>query len=146
LYLENHTASLGPALQSGAIVGSAGKGRFAAAARVDYAEPAAVVLTTPGHAGKIYEFGGDVAYTLVELASEVGKQSGKKIVYYNLPEQAYQDILEQAGLPADLANFIADSDKRASQGELYTASRDLSGLIGHPTTTLTAAVAAALPQ
>jgi NAD(P)H dehydrogenase (quinone) len=35
-YLENHTASLGPALQSGAIVGSAGEGRFAAAARADY--------------------------------------------------------------------------------------------------------------
>jgi len=145
-YLENHTAYLGPALQSGVIVGSAEKGRFAAAARADYAEAAAVVLTTPGHAGKIYELGGDVAYTLDELASEVGKQSGKKIVYNNLPEQAYQGILEQAGLPADLANFVADSDTRASQGELYTASRDLSGLIGHPTTPLAAAVAAALPR
>ena len=59
---RNLTASLGPALQSGAIVGSAGKGRFAAAARADYAEAAAVVLTPPGHAGKIYEFGGDVGY------------------------------------------------------------------------------------
>src|SRR4029077_5156251 len=131
---------------SGTIVGSAGRGRFAAAARADYAEAAAIVLTTPGHAGKIYELGGDVAYTLTALASEVGKQSGKKIVYNNLPEQAYQDILEQAGLPADLANFVADSDRRASQGDLYTASRDLSGLIGHATTTLAAAVAAALPR
>ncbi len=68
----------------------------------------------PGHAGKIYELGGDVAYTLAELASEVGMQSGKKIVYNNLPEQAYEGILEQAGLPADLANFVADSDTRAS--------------------------------
>jgi NAD(P)H dehydrogenase (quinone) len=145
-YLENHTASLGPALQSGTIVGSAGKGRFAAAARADYAEAAAVVLTTPGHAGKIYELGGDVAYTLAELASEVGKQSGKKIVYNNLPERAYQEILESVGLPADLASFVADSDTKATQGELDTSSRDLSGLIGHPTTTLAAAVGAALAQ
>jgi NAD(P)H dehydrogenase (quinone) len=145
-YLENHTASVGPALQSGAIVGSAGEGRIAAAARADYAEAAAVVLTAPGHTGKIYELGGDVAFTLAELASEVGKQSGKKVVYNNLPEQAYQGILESIGLPADLANFVVDSDKKASRGELDTTSRDLSGLIGHPTTTLAAAVAAALPR
>jgi NAD(P)H dehydrogenase (quinone) len=80
------------------------------------------------------------------LASEVGKQSGKKVVYNNLPEKTYQDILEQAGLPRELANFVADSDKKASQGELYTTSRDLSGLIGHPTTPLAAAVAATLPR
>ena len=84
--------------------------------------------------------------TLAELASEVGKQSGKKIVYNNLPERAYQEILESVGLPADLASFVADSDTKATQGELDTTSRDLRGLIGHPTTTLAAAVGAALPQ
>jgi NAD(P)H dehydrogenase (quinone) len=56
-------------------------------------------------------------------------------------------MLESVGLPAKLAYLIADSDvKAASHDELYTASRDLSGLMGHPTTTLAAAVAAALPR
>lgn len=145
-YLENHTAAIGPALQSGAMVGSASEGRIAAAARADYAEAAAVVLTTPGHAGKIYELGGDVAFTLGELASEVSKQSGKKVVYNNLPERKYQGVLESIGLPADLASFVADSDVKASHGELDTKSRDLSRLIGHPTSSLAAAVAAALPR
>jgi uncharacterized protein YbjT (DUF2867 family) len=36
-YLENHTASLPAALRNGAIIGSAGEGRFASASRADYA-------------------------------------------------------------------------------------------------------------
>lgn len=145
-YLENYTASLGSALEHGAIVGSAGNGRNSAATRADLADAAAVVLTTPGRAGKIYELGGDVAFTMAEFAAEVSRQSGKKVVYNDLSQQAYQAMLESVGLPAKLAYLIADSDvKAASHGELYTPSRDLSGIIGHPTTTLAAAVVAALP-
>lgn len=146
-YVENYTASLASALEHGSIAGSAGDGRNSAATRANLAEAAAVVLTTPGHAGKIYELGNDVAFTMAEFAAEVSKQSGKKVVYNNLPQRAYQAMLESVGLPPEFANLIADSDaKAASHGELYTASRDLSGLIGHPTTTLPAAVAAALPR
>ena len=146
-YVENYTASLASVLEHGAIVGSAGDGRNSAATRADLAEAAAVALTTPGRAGKIYELGTDVAFTMVEFAAEVSKQSGKKIVYNNLPQQAYQAMLESVGVPAKFANLASDSDaKSASHGELYTKSRDLSGLIGHPTTTLAAAVAAALPR
>jgi NAD(P)H dehydrogenase (quinone) len=144
-YLENYTGSLGSALEQGAIVGAAGDGRNSAATRADLAEAAAVVLATPGHAGKIYELGGDVAFTMAEFAAEVSKQSGKKVVYKDLPQQAYQAILESVGLPAKLARAVADSDaKAASHGELYTASRELSHLIGRPTTTVAAAVAASL--
>jgi NAD(P)H dehydrogenase (quinone) len=145
-YHENRTVSLGAAVEHGAVIGSSGEDRISAAAREDFAEAAAVVLTTPGHAYKIYELGGDAAFTMAEFAAEVCKQTGKTIVYNNLPEKTYQDILEQVGLPAQLANLVVDSDTKASEGELYTDSRELSSLIGHPTTTLAAAVAAALPQ
>ena len=146
-YFENNTASLGSVLEHGAIIGSAGEGRTSAATRADFAEAAAVVLTTSGHVGKIYELGGDIAFTMAEFAGEVSKQSGKRIAYKNLPQQAYKEILEGIGLPAEVANLVADSDaKAASHGELYTESRDLSRLIGRPTTTLAAAVAAGLPR
>jgi len=146
-YIENYTASLGSAIEHGAIAGSASDARNSAVPRADLAEAAAVVLTTPGRDGKIYELGADVAFTMTEFAAEVSKQSGKKVAYNNLPQKAYQAMLESVGLPARLAYLIADSDvKAASHDELYTASRDLSGLMGRPTTTLAAAVAAALPQ
>jgi NAD(P)H dehydrogenase (quinone) len=145
-YIENYTASLGSALEHGVIAGSAGDGRNSAATRADLADAAAVVLTTAGRAGGIYELGADVAFTMSEFAAEVSKQSGKKVIYNDLPQPAYQAMLESVGLPAKLAHLIADSDtKAASHDELYTASRDLSRLIGRPTTTLAAAVAAALP-
>jgi NAD(P)H dehydrogenase (quinone) len=84
---------------------------------------------------------------MAEFAAEVSKQSGKKVVYNNLPQQDYRALLESVGVPATFANLVADSDvKAASRNELYTASHDLSGLIGHPTTTLAAAIAAALPR
>jgi NAD(P)H dehydrogenase (quinone) len=146
-YLENYTASLGAALEHGAIPGASGEARNSAATRADLAEAAATVLTTPDRAGKIYELGGDIAFTMAEFAAEVSKQSGKKVVYKNLPEQAYEAVLESVGLPAYLAHLLADSDtKSASHGEFFTSSRDLSGLIGRPTTTFAAAIAAALPR
>jgi len=131
-YIENYTASLASALEYGSIAGSAGDGRNSAATRADLAEAAAVVLTTPGRAGNIYELGSDVAFTMAEFAAEVSKQSGKRVVYNNMPQQDYRALLESVGVPATFANLAADSDvKAASRGELYTGSRDLSSLIGH---------------
>ncbi len=62
-YLENQTASLAAALAHGTILGSAEEGRFAAAARADYADAAITVLTGDGHANGVYELAGDKPYT-----------------------------------------------------------------------------------
>ena len=43
---------------------------------------------------------------------------------------------DQAGLPEGFANVLADSDRGASQGELFTTSTALEDLIGHPTRSL----------
>ena len=145
-YIENYTASLGSALEHGVIAGAAGNGRNSAVTRADLADAAAIVLTTPGRAGKIYELGSDVAFTMAEFAAEVSDQSGTNVIYSDMTQHAYQALLEKVGVPSKFASLIADSDaKAATHGELYTASRDLSGLIGRPTTTLAAAVATALP-
>lgn len=143
-YLENHTENLGPALQHGAIVGSAGAGRFAAAARADYAAAAVAVLTTPGQAGKVYELAGDRGFTLAELALEVSLQAGKPVAYQDLPPDQYRAVLTGAGLPAPVAEMLVDADVWAARGALDDQGRALSRLIGRPTTTLAAAVAAAL--
>ncbi|KAF1020805.1 MAG: Quinone oxidoreductase 2 [Paracidovorax wautersii] len=51
-YTENYAAGIPAALQHGAVLGAAGTGRIASAARQDYAEAAAVVLTTPPGPGR----------------------------------------------------------------------------------------------
>ena len=140
-YHENYTGSIPGALAGGAFIGSAGEGKIASASRADFAEAAVVVLTSEGHQGKIYELAGDEAYTLSDLAAEISRQTGKNIPYKNLPEEEYAGALTSFGLPEGLAQAIAGWDVSASEGDLFDDSRQLSKLIGRPTTPLSATVA-----
>jgi NAD(P)H dehydrogenase (quinone) len=143
-YTENYLASIPPALQHGAFIGSAGAGRIASAARADYAAAAAEVLTQPDQAGKVYELAGDTSYTLAEFAAELSLQSGKTIPYVDLPEAEFKGALVGAGLPEPLAALLADSDAGAAKGALFDDQHQLSALIGRPTTALAALIKAAL--
>ncbi len=143
-YTENYTAGIPAVLARGAMFGCAGTGRISSAARIDYAEAAAAVLTMDNQGGPVYELAGDAAYTLADLAAEIARQSGKTIDYVNLTESAYRDALLKAGLPGPVASLIADSDSGASRGALFDDSHQLSRLINRPTTTLSASVAAAM--
>lgn len=143
-YLENYTEHLGPALQHGAIVGSAGEGRIAAATRADYAEAAVAVLTGPGHEHATYELAGDRPFTMAELAAEVSRRVGRTIAYRDLPPEQYEAVLTGAGLPAPYADLLVDADLGIAKGELDDATGDLRRLIGRPTTPLSEAVAAAI--
>lgn len=135
-YTENYLASAPPALEHGVFIGAAGDGKIASATRADYAEAAARVIAQEGHAGKVYELAGDEAWTLSELAAALSKQSGKNVVYQNLSEADLAAALKSVGLPAGLADMLADSDIGASKGGLFDDSRTLSALIGRPTTPL----------
>ncbi|UVM07415.1 SDR family oxidoreductase [Pseudomonas laurylsulfatiphila] len=143
-YSENYTASVPPAVEHGSILGSAQLGRISSAAREDYADAAAVVLTGEGQAGKVYELAGDESYSLSELAVEVGKQSGKTVVYNDLPQEQYKAALIGMGLPEGFAVLLADSDAAAAKGDLFDDSRQLSQLLGRPTTPIAQSVSAAL--
>ncbi|HEY9857173.1 MAG TPA: SDR family oxidoreductase [Stenomitos sp.] len=146
-YAENAAASVPAALQHNAVLGSAGEGRIAWASRADLAEATAAVLTSKeDQAGKIYELAGDHGYTLAEFAAELARQSGKPVVYRDMPEEAYKNVLVGAGLPEGFAALLADSDIGASKGGLYDDSRQISALIGRPTMTLEQLVAGALKQ
>lgn len=143
-YFENYTEALAPALAHGVILGAADGGRIAAATRADYAGAAIAALTSDKVAGRIFELGGDVPFTMEQYAAEVSKQAGKTIVYKNLPQQEYGKALQGFGLPAPVADMLADADAAIARGELDSNSRDLHDLLGRPTTTLATAVAAAL--
>lgn len=143
-YTENYLASAPPALEHGVFIGAAGEGKIASATRADYAAAAAKVISEDGHAGKVYELAGDNAWTLSELAAELSKQSGKPVAYQNLSEADFAAALKGVGLPAGLAEMLADSDTGASKGGLFDDSRTLSALIGRPTTPLSESIKAIL--
>lgn len=143
-YIENYTAQLPTYLEYGAVVGSAGEGRVSAATRADYAEAAAAVMIGEDQAGKVYELGGDDAFTMAELADEVSRASGRPVTYQDLPVEEYTQVLVKAGVPEPYAAALAESDRGVARGDLLVTSGDLSRLIGHPTTSMAAAVQAAV--
>ncbi|EKY3118681.1 SDR family oxidoreductase [Cronobacter turicensis] len=135
-YTENYLASVPPALEHGVFIGSAGDGKIASASRQDYAEAAAKVLTLDNQAGRVYELAGDNAWTLRDLTALLSKETGKTVAYQNLSEADFAAALTGAGLPEGFAKLLADSDIGASEGGLFDDSRQLSALIGRPTTSL----------
>ncbi|MFI5781640.1 SDR family oxidoreductase [Nocardia sp. NPDC051570] len=144
-YWENYEHSVVPAVESGTLYGAGGEGRIAGAARADYAEAAAVVLTTEGHAGRVYELGGDERLTYAEVAQRISEASGKPVRYQDVAEGDYVAALRQAGLDADYARVLADADaKGIAAGFLDVSSGDLGKLIGRPTTPAVEVFGAAL--
>ncbi|ELY4220436.1 SDR family oxidoreductase [Cronobacter sakazakii] len=139
-YTENYLASVPPALEHGVFIGSAGDGKIASASRQDYAEAAAKVLTLDNQAGRVYELAGDHAWTLRDLTALLSKETGKTVAYQNLSEADFAAALTGAGLPEGFAKLLADSDIGASKGGLFDDSRQLSALIGRPTTSLEASL------
>ncbi|SEA00097.1 NAD(P)H dehydrogenase (quinone) [Porphyromonadaceae bacterium KH3R12] len=145
-YTENYTGSVPGAVKAGVLVGSAGEGKISSATREDFAEAAAVVVTSENQQGKVYELAGDDYFTLTDLAAEISRQTGKEIPYKNLPETEYAEMLKSFGLPEGMAKAIASFDTGASKNDLFDDNKQLSRLIGRPTTPLVQSVKDILGQ
>lgn len=135
-YIENYTENVGSAVAHGAVLGAAENGKISAASRADYAAAAVAVITREGHAGRVYELGGDSAFTMAQYAEEVSRWAGKPIAYKNMPVDDYKKALIGFGMPEPYAAVLADSDAGIAKGELETSSRDLHELIGRDTETV----------
>jgi len=143
-YTENYAASIPPALAHGAFIGCAGEGRISSAARLDYAEAAAVALIGDEAPRVVHELAGDASYSLAEFAAELSRQAGKTVPYVDMPQADFQGALIGAGLPEGLAALLADSDAAAAKGALHAKTQALSALIGRPSTPFASTIAETL--
>lgn len=143
-YHENYVQVIADVAAAGVLRGSAHDGRVSSAARADYAAAAAEVLTTDGHAGKVYELFGDVAWTYADLAAEIGRAAGKETRYEDLSPEEYAKALADAGVPEQVVPRILVADQAVADHLLGDTSGDLRALIGRPTTPLAAYVAEVL--
>jgi NAD(P)H dehydrogenase (quinone) len=69
---------------------------------------------------------------------------GRDIPYRNLSGKDYAATLLGFGLSQAIIDVVIDADSKSIRGDLNSTSRDLSRLIGKPTTTLSGAVRSAL--
>ncbi|WP_417345163.1 SDR family oxidoreductase [Ferrimonas sp.] len=138
-YTENYTAQAPGLVELGMVAGAAAEGQLATAPRADYAEAAAVVLTSQeSQAGKVYELAGSSAFTLTEFAEELAKQSGRKVEFIPMSQEQFAGVLVGAGLPEGFAGALADAEAHAASGWLFDDSGDLERLIGRPSMPLSA--------
>ncbi|WP_280299960.1 SDR family oxidoreductase [Nocardia neocaledoniensis] len=133
-YWENYAAGAAHAVETGVLAGASADGKVSGAPRADYAAAAAAVLTTDGHAGRVYELGGDEALTGADIAAVLAEVTGKPVRYENLAEADYAAVLGQAGLPEPVAAALADADSGIAEGLLEVRTGDLAKLIGRPVT------------
>ena len=133
-YHENYVDKITQGAETGEIVGAAGDGRVASAARVDFADAAVAVLTGSGHENKAYELSGDTAWTFGEFADRIGQVAGKPVTYRSLTPAEFQQLLVDAGTPAEVAGFVAALEQNIADGTLADTPGDLRTLIGRPTT------------
>jgi NAD(P)H dehydrogenase (quinone) len=135
-YTENHLQDFSAARQSGVIANSVGEGRIATAPRRDFAEAAAVVLTTPGHEGKAYELSGDTAWNFTEFAAAAQKVLGTPVRYEALTAEQEHERLISFGMHEATAAFFRTLNANMRDGAMAPTPGDLSRLIGRPTETL----------
>ncbi|MBP2369694.1 SDR family oxidoreductase [Pseudonocardia parietis] len=132
-YTENHQQDFTGARERGVIANSIGDGRMATAPRKDFAEAAAVVLSTPGHENKAYELSGDTAWSFDELAATAAQVLDTPVHYQALTSEQEREQLLGAGLDEGTAAFMVTLNANMRDGAMAPTPGDLSRLIGHPT-------------
>jgi uncharacterized protein YbjT (DUF2867 family) len=76
----------------------------------DIADVAVAALTEEGHAGQRYEVTGPRLVTFHEAVAEIGKATGREIHYVPVTrEQFANGLVEEAGEPRELAEFLAET-------------------------------------
>ena len=141
-YTENYTSQLGQYLERGEIVGATANGTISAASRADYAAAAAAALLSDDDGDTVYELGGQ-PLTFDELAATISEVTGTKVTHRDLPVEDFQAELQQHGLDAGTAGFVAGIDASIAAGALETDSEDLVRLLGRPATPLADVIRAA---
>jgi NAD(P)H dehydrogenase (quinone) len=142
-YTENYIDALTLARTTGIIEAAAGKGKVCSATRSDYAEAAARALRGEGHAGSIYELGGE-AWDYDDLARVASELLGRSVVYKPVSLGEREASLTKAGLPQGVASFVASLDAAIERGTLAYFSTDMEKLLGRKPRSLAEGLRSAL--
>lgn len=89
----------------------------------DIAEVAADVLTGSGHEGKTYPITGPDALTMTEVAAALSAATGKLIRYVDVPPEDARAAQLAAGMPAYLADGLAELFAERRKGKEATVSQ-----------------------
>lgn len=138
-YFENEIPSIQGVLAGAPWVTSAGNGKVGWALQHDYAEAAAAVLSGTGHENTIYELSGKLL-SQEEFVSALENILSKNIATQQVDDNAYAEIMKQAGLPDFLIPLVVNIQKSIRENSLAIESDDFNKLIGRPATPINEAL------
>jgi uncharacterized protein YbjT (DUF2867 family) len=96
----------------------------------DLAEIAELVLTNPGHEGKIYPLTGPEALTMTEVAERLSAATGKTIKYINVPPEDVRKAQLAAGVPPYIADALAElfaERRKGKESQVWPIAQTLLG-------------------
>jgi len=117
-------------LAKGALFLPMGNQRIASIDIGDLAEIAAIVLTNPGHEGKIYPLTGPEALTMTEVAERLSAATGKTIKYINVPPEDVRKAQLAAGVPPYIADALAElfaERRKGKESQVWPIAQTLLG-------------------
>src|SRR5882724_9496197 len=96
----------------------------------DLAEVAAVVLTRPGHEGKVYPLTGPESLSMAEVAERLSAATGRQIRYVNVPPEDAKRAQLSAGMPPYMADALAELFAERRKGKEAQVSSVIPEVFG----------------
>lgn len=138
-YVENEIGSIQAVLAGAPWVTSAGTGKVGWALRQDYADAAAVVLTSKGHNNKVYELSGK-SMTQEEFVTILDGVLDRKVTMLQVDDATYGKIMKENGVPDPVLPILVGIQKGIREGSLDIDSNDFEALVGRGATPLKEAI------
>lgn len=133
-FMHAYFRQLPAILSRGALLRPMAEARIASIDIGDIAQVAADVLTGPGHEGKTYPLTGPEALTMTEVADRLSAATGNPIRYINVPPEEARAGQLAAGMPAYLADALAELFAERRNGKEATVSAVIHTVFGYKAT------------
>jgi len=128
---QNTVTYYAPSIRAqGVFYGSLGEARMSYVDVRDVAAAAAATLSSSAHAKKIYELNGPEALTSREVAQKIAKHSGRAVTYVDIPMEAQQKAMLDAGMPPWQASALTELQQYYVHGGGGGVDHTLETIVG----------------
>jgi uncharacterized protein YbjT (DUF2867 family) len=100
----------------------------------DIADVAVAAITQSGHSKKLYEVTGPRMFTFQEAIETIGRETGRTIVYEQIPMENYKAMLKEYGVPADFIWLVTYLFTEVLDGRNESITHGVQEALGRPAT------------
>jgi uncharacterized protein YbjT (DUF2867 family) len=129
-FADNFHTSWKDAIDQGQIAVPAGVGKSSFIDARDIAQTAATVLTSTTFDGDAYNLTGPAALSYAEAAKILSDVIGRPVTYTPVDDACFIDLLTNAGVPEDYAEFLATIYYPVRQGWTEVVTGDVQRVTG----------------